>query len=344
MTKDLIPIETVGLAAKLEEKGVSVGVRSRTFTALDALLGRVFEWARLDLDAKVIHERAKQDVGDALVRAQGALIEQKIASGEISLRAFDGMICDYAKRQINKDAIAIAFVDELLDDSVADDIENTSGSDEQQSIDEDWLNIFAGHAERTSTQRLRELWARVLAGEVRNPGAFSFSTLRFLSELDQKVAEKFEYASKYVIDGFILKPRECEGEEFVRFNSLSQRGLITGFEGSHSMTFVVGGEGKSYFAGEKWALKIEAAAETKLAVEVLLLTDVGLELTKLLPSPDELPNMKALASAMFNKKPMLKLPAFQPPALKISLCEIGDGQEDPDVVEVLHERLAGEWS
>src|SRR5208283_1459027 len=54
------------------------------------------------------------------------------------------------------------------------------------------LNIFERYAEDASSETMRALWARVLAGEIRRPGQFSLRTLRFMSELDATTAKLFE--------------------------------------------------------------------------------------------------------------------------------------------------------
>ena len=55
-------------------------------------------------------------------------------------------------------------------------------------VDPDWLNHFGGYAEKATSEHVRDLWARVLGGEIRRPGSFSLATLRLLAELDRQMA------------------------------------------------------------------------------------------------------------------------------------------------------------
>src|SRR3546814_13011379 len=57
-----------------------------------------------------------------------------------------------------------------------------------RSPDDDWMNRFMRFAEDASSERLHELFARILAGEVVRPGSFGAATLRAVSELDQSIA------------------------------------------------------------------------------------------------------------------------------------------------------------
>ncbi|WP_037314922.1 DUF2806 domain-containing protein [Ruegeria halocynthiae] len=51
--------------------------------------------------------------------------------------------------------------------------------------DEDWMNLFSRFAEDATSERLQDMFGRVLAGEVVHPGSFNLRTLRAISEMDQ---------------------------------------------------------------------------------------------------------------------------------------------------------------
>ena len=61
----------------------------------------------------------------------------------------------------------------------------------------DWLDFFGDYAEKANAEAVRDLWGRVLAGEIRRPGTFSLYTLRILAELDQQVARWFEEEAQF---------------------------------------------------------------------------------------------------------------------------------------------------
>ena len=60
--------------------------------------------------------------------------------------------------------------------------------------DHDWTARFFGYAQDISSEEVRSIWGRILAGEVRSPGTFSIRTLHVLSLLDARTASLFRRA------------------------------------------------------------------------------------------------------------------------------------------------------
>lgn len=56
---------------------------------------------------------------------------------------------------------------------------------------EDWTDRWVEGASTTDQPDVREMWARILAGEVAKPGSFSFKTLSVLKDIDQETAQAF---------------------------------------------------------------------------------------------------------------------------------------------------------
>ncbi|SEG29941.1 DUF2806 domain-containing protein [Billgrantia desiderata] len=93
--------------------------------------------------------------------------------------------------------------------------------------DDDWMNCFSRFAEDASSERLQDLFGRILAGEVLRPGAFGLATLRILSELDQTLANDFTQAwSKSVGNAVDYSHEWSKGDEFSRWKRLSEAGLM----------------------------------------------------------------------------------------------------------------------
>lgn len=61
----------------------------------------------------------------------------------------------------------------------------------KKPVDKDWILQFFDHAQDVCDDELQTLWARILAGEVAEPGAYSKRTLQFLKTIDKFDAEKF---------------------------------------------------------------------------------------------------------------------------------------------------------
>lgn len=60
-----------------------------------------------------------------------------------------------------------------------------------KSVDMDWTLQFFDSAQDVCDEDMQSLWARILAGEVSEPGTYSKRTLHFLKTLDKFEAEKF---------------------------------------------------------------------------------------------------------------------------------------------------------
>lgn len=92
---------------------------------------------------------------------------------------------------------------------------------------DDWMNFFSRYAEDASSERLQDLFGRILAGQITRPGAFSLSTLRVLSELDQDIAEDFSYAwSKSVGDAVDYSQEWKLGSTYSLWKRLVEAGLM----------------------------------------------------------------------------------------------------------------------
>jgi hypothetical protein len=94
--------------------------------------------------------------------------------------------------------------------------------DEGEQIDpatpppnDDWLDFVTSQAERANAEKIRDTWARVIAGEIRKPGSFSFRTLQFIAVLDQSTAERIESILKLVCNAdYIPYPERFEAALF----------------------------------------------------------------------------------------------------------------------------------
>ncbi len=101
-------------------------------------------------------------------------------------------------------------------------------------VDNDWMMRFFDYASGVSDEDVQKTWARVLAGEIKQPGSFSLRTvdvLRFLSKRDavlfQKVNEMAILSSRGPIlysDGNILQSNGIDVYDII---SLADAGLLS---------------------------------------------------------------------------------------------------------------------
>ena len=68
--------------------------------------------------------------------------------------------------------------------------DNNTGDDP----DPDWLTAFMQMAENISSPKMQNLWAKILALEISNPGSFSVKSLKILKSMTQKEAQLFQRA------------------------------------------------------------------------------------------------------------------------------------------------------
>jgi hypothetical protein len=78
-----------------------------------------------------------------------------------------------------------------------------------EKLDEDWITRFFSYAEEISNDEMQNLWARILAGEIKKPKSFSLRTLQTLRNISKEEAQIFTKIGKYAIkaqkEAFVYK-------------------------------------------------------------------------------------------------------------------------------------------
>lgn len=190
------------------------------------------------------------------------------------------------------------------------------GSDNASSPDADWMNTFMRHAEDASSERLQDLFGRILAGQVVRPGAFGPATLRALSELDQKIAEDFMFAwEKSVGDAVDLSPEWQIGDGFTRLTRLREAGLmantdIATYSPAYSPVPNMPRLWAPMQAGGTY-LNIVLKANASAQWNHIEFTRVGREIGSLLAQPDYANNMRR-AAHLIPKHGLLAIHLYAP--------------------------------
>ena len=73
-----------------------------------------------------------------------------------------------------------------------------------EPVDEGWKNRFFGIIEEISDDELREIWGRVLAGEIKQPKSYSLRTLETLRNLTKEEASIVVKAAPYIIGNLCM--------------------------------------------------------------------------------------------------------------------------------------------
>ena len=215
----------LSLEASLSENGISGRVKLRAAAAFDRLLGSLIDIPAAKLEAISRRIRARSDHETKLIASETAVAKNAIeVDEELERIVGQNHLSSRIKYMANKSTIAKLSIEHLSEEDFPGE-----GESEDTSVNEDWLNYFEQYAEKASSARMYDLWARVLAGEIRKPQSFSLVTLRFLAELDKEMASLFEQVAKHRLEeGFILKPgkEELKGQNLLNLTFLEEVGLL----------------------------------------------------------------------------------------------------------------------
>jgi hypothetical protein len=264
----------VSLSVKLESKALSVSTKSRLFSSMDRLLGSVIDIPTSWLEGKSERIRIKNQLEAEKLKASNGSLEA------VTLEIIEGVAIEKELKAItNKKAVVEAAIEHLRAEDASLDGE----------IEEEWLSVFERFSEFATSTRLRDIWGRVLAGQIHDPRQFSLSTLRFIAELDSNIAQLFEkYVQIRSPDGFILAPKQLEGQQFQDLNLLMEVGLLLHVGGFAQSSAEQQSDGCFYFFGGNLALKIKLvdAAQSTISTEIIFITRVGKEICTILPEPN----------------------------------------------------------
>ena len=118
-----------------------------------------------------------------------AAAKHAVGDNELVVRVIDQWAEKQFLKQRNREAVAAAGVDHLQD--------NGAFPSDTAGPSDDWMNVFEQIAERANSDALRDILGKVLAGEIREPGAFSFRTLQFMAILDRDLARLTQRARNW---------------------------------------------------------------------------------------------------------------------------------------------------
>jgi hypothetical protein len=117
-------------------------------------------------------------------------------------------------------------------------------------VDPDWLNRWRAGAGDVTSADVRQMWARILAGEITAPGTFSLRTLHVLSLLTSKDADIVTRLMTLAVAESVHKYNELDeaGLSFDDCLTLDSMGLITGVQSGAIKATIASIESTQYFA------------------------------------------------------------------------------------------------
>lgn len=115
---------------------------------------------------------------------------------------------------------------------VAEDVLAQSEAEPRnEPIEDDCLFRWEEYAGQVSSEELQELWGRVLAGEIAEPGSKSLRLLEFLKTISKSEAQLVESLGPYVFNGIIARDQQeylaMKGLVFGKFLQLQELGIMS---------------------------------------------------------------------------------------------------------------------
>lgn len=271
-------------------------------------------WLQAKADEIKATSEAKRNVKLALA---GAASAQALTDADLVDQALLSLLPEHLRKQANKEAVAQAAIEAMADLEPEDHLANAA------SPDPDWMNLFIRFAEDASSERMQDLWGRVLAKETASGGAFSLRTIRFLSELDKGTAEAFERISALVFDGNGVDtgPR-ISNELFEDIFTLEQAGLLSYGVGKLAKFITIDPNGSTSINLRKSFLTLYGKPGSEIELNCSIMTKTGCEIMQIVSVVDDEAVAKSLAGRI--SKVCVD---------KIEWCDGGSG-----VIEVLWSR------
>ncbi|MGO9237981.1 MAG: DUF2806 domain-containing protein [Methylocella sp.] len=214
-----------------------------------------------------------------------------VSDTDIIARAAHNLLAKEYRHQMNKEEIAKKTIDILVHETAqnAQPSLSTSAPNHElppPEVDEDWLNVFEKYAEDASSERMQTLWARVLAGEIRNPKQFSLKTLRFVSELDQETARLFEKHLPLVCNNnFVPTIQPFSGQPFIELLHLQDSGLITGIGGNIQQSLPISEQRIAFLINQGRVILVTGPKGFVINIPCAVLTKIGVELSRIIQLP-----------------------------------------------------------
>jgi hypothetical protein len=204
-------------------------IQTAAIPAISRLIGGFAAWAG------AYFKRQAQAVDDVtngrshVSNELSKLIADRCKENPAILAAAEEIYLPETVRKIrNKLEIAGRTLDELNASS-----SDTGQSSEKEPLflnnpDEDWMNLFLRLSEDATSDRLQNLLAKILAGEIKKKGAYSASSVRIIIESHADIIEEFKLFCEKVIDDWVFRSEDYSvGPRWNVVERLVHAGLVS---------------------------------------------------------------------------------------------------------------------
>lgn len=224
-----------------------------------------------------IRARAQAQADSAVIEAEG-----RVQVAEIEARAIERLRKREARRQQNIESITIKAVQALPPPDQMS----------EKPVSEDWTSRFFEECQDISDEQMQQIWARIMAGEVAQPGSFAPRTLSVVRDLTKKDATLFTNLCALVWHlpgaGFVPIIPDADAPKLfevgLHFSGLTHLASIGLIEFSTVAGFGIRENLKEItvsYCGEHHQLKSAGGTDRRFSIGQTMFTAVGAELFKI---------------------------------------------------------------
>ena len=186
------------------------------------------------------------------------------------------------KRQLNLESVTSFAAAELAgDESVS-----------PEKPDDDWVTRFFGCAQDVSSEEMQNIWGRILAGEIRRPGAYSLRTMEFVKNMTKEEAEVFTQMGKLAVKSGNSAFIDIQNETWLKENHkilqghhffLSEIDLMYPTDLQLQVFIEPTQDKKRFLFGEHLLLIERGTITSPVNISTWKFTSIGYELLSLIP-------------------------------------------------------------
>lgn len=181
----LSKFEPEDILATLDGIPLPPAIKKNLWKSVGRLITGLVDVPVAHLEAKVQKIRSEANALSLVTKSASEAVAKEFGKDKRLIdRSINHFGSKLLREQINRESVVDKAANELRNDPPIED--------SKEEIDEDWLEMFSRVAETKSNKDIQLFLAKILAGEIRKPGAFGPRTIQTLSLLDQTTAKLFQ--------------------------------------------------------------------------------------------------------------------------------------------------------
>lgn len=289
--------ESTGLAVVAGAMtGLPAPVRTSFLKALNDLLGGLtaIPAAKLKQYAQGIEDTTVARSAVAAMVAKGAG-EGSLADPLLMQAAAEVYLPTAVRKAKNRICVAQKAAEHITDEATQ--------NPDAAPPEEDWMNFYTRFAEDASSEKLQDMFGRILAGQIVRPGSFSLPTIRAVAELDRSIAEDFSLVWAKSVGVAVDYSAEFQrGEWFARWKRLADAGLMSSSQAAQFLPpFEASVNGNALWCPmsvEETFLSVHFPQNCSARWGLIDFTRTGCEIGRILARPDYEANMRKAGQAL----------------------------------------------